>query len=93
MTGEIIIRAGEVPEGTPEEMAVTAINIHGDAELSAVERIAVMYNLAQALAFTDIDWEILRAMVAHEPPFDQMYMESYAVGMNGWVEADDEQDT
>ena len=92
MKGEIIIRAGEVPEGAPEEMAVTAIQIHGDAELTAMERIAVMYNLAEALAFTDAHWAILRAMAAHEPPFDQMYMESYAVGMNGWVEDDDEPD-
>ena len=92
MTGEIIIRAGEIPEGAPEEMAVTAINIHGDAELSAVERIAVMYNLAQALAFTDIDWALLQAMAEHEPPFDETFTESYSIGMSGWVEGDDEPD-
>ena len=90
MTGEIIIRPGEVPEDAPEGAVIMAYQIHGDAELTGLERIAVMYHLAQALEFTEIDWEILRAMAANEPPFDEMITEGYSIGMSGWVDDDGE---
>jgi hypothetical protein len=88
MKGKIIIEQGVLPEDLPEGADIMAVMIHGDAELNDTERFMVMYHLAQALDFTEVDWEILRAMVAHEPPFDEMIAEGYSIGMTGWVKDD-----
>ena len=90
MKGEIIISAAEMPEGLPEEAVVLAFNIHGDAEMSVVERIAVMFQLGIALSYTDEDWEMLMHMVRNEPPFDGLMNMGYQIG--GTWEDDDEED-
>ena len=90
MKGEIIISAAEMPEDLPEEAVVLAFNIHGDAELSGVERIAVMFQLGLALGYTDEDWDMLMHMVRNEPPFDGLMNMGYQIG--GTWEDDDEED-
>ena len=89
MTGEIIIRAGEVPEGAPEEAVVLAFNIHGDAEMSDVERIAVMFQLGVALSYTEEDWEMLMHMVRNEPPFDGLMNMGYQIGRT-WEDGEED---
>jgi len=92
MTGEIVIRSGELPEGLPEGAEAMAFQIHGDAEMEGLERIAIVYQLALTLKFSGLDWEMLRMMADHEPPFDEMISEEYSIGYTGWKEEDDEQD-
>ena len=92
MTGEIIIRAGEVPEGLPEDAAVMSFEITGNAEVSEYERIAVVYNLAVALSYGEYEWEMLRALAAHEPPFDGLMFVGLETGGTWWREDDDGED-
>lgn len=92
MTGEIIIRPGHRPEGLPEDMQVMSFEITGNAELSDFERIAVMYNLGMALAYGDTEWEMLRALAAHEPPFDELTFVGLETGGTWWEEDDGEDD-
>ena len=88
MTGEIIISQGLLPEGVTPEDGVMAFRIQGDAELSGLERVALVYQLAMALSFGDPDWEALRMMADHEPPFDQIIHEDYQIGYTGWEDED-----
>ena len=92
MTGEIIIRQGPIPEGLPEDAIVFGYEVAGDAEMERLERIAIVYQLAMTLQFEEQDWELLRMMADHEPPFDEMIAEEYSIGYTGWKEEDDEQD-
>lgn len=92
MTGKIVIEQGVLPDDLPEGTAVIAFSIHGDAELSEIERIAVLYHLATVLGYRPEDWDMLTAMVRHEPPFDGVTEQDYQIGASGWVEDDDEPD-
>ena len=89
MTGEIIISAAEVPEDLPEEALVLAYNIHGDAELNELERIAVMFQLGVALSYSEEDWEMLMHMVRNEPPFDGLMNMGYQIG-GTWEDGEDD---
>ncbi|MBR6839138.1 MAG: hypothetical protein IKM82_00945 [Oscillospiraceae bacterium] len=86
MTGKIIIEQRPVPDGLPEDAMVISFNIYGDAELSKIERIAVMCNLASVLSYGPEDWDELLAMVRREPPYDGMVKWDYQIGVSGWVE-------
>ena len=90
MTGEIIISRAEIPDGLPENMEVMAFQIRGDAELEGLERVALVYQLAETLQFREPDWEILRMMADRVPPFDGMITEEYSIGYTGWEEDDGE---
>lgn len=92
MTGKIIIEQGPVPDGLPEDAMVISFNVYGDAELSKIERIAVMFQLGLALSYAEEDWEMLMHMVRNEPPFDGFMNMGFRIGATGWVEADDEPD-
>ena len=90
MKGSIIITAAEMHEDLPEDAVVLSYNIRGDAELNALERIAVVFNLGTALSYTAEDWEMLMHMVRSEPPFDELMHESFQIG--GAWEVDDGED-
>ena len=89
MKGSIIITAAEMPEDLPEDAVVLSYNIRGDAEMSDLERIAVMFNLGTALSYTEEDWELLMLMVRGEPPFDELMHESFQIGGAWEVDNDD----
>ena len=90
MTGKIVIEQGPLPDDLPEGTAVIAFSIHGDAELSAIERIFVLYQLATALGYGPKDWDELAAMVRHEPPYNEVTEEDFQIGVSGWVEVNEE---
>ena len=92
MTGEIIIEAADIPEDVPKEAVVLAYNIRGNAVLSDLERIGVMYHMGAALGYTEEDWQTLMRLVKHEPPFDGLMEQGFQIGASGWVEDDDEPD-
>jgi len=90
MTGKIVIEQGPLPDDIPEDVKVVAFRIRGDAELSEIERIIVVYKLAAALGFRPEDWDELQAMARHEPPYDGLTEEEYQIGVSGWVSDDGE---
>jgi len=85
MTGKIVIEQGPLPDGIPEGAEVIAFRILGDAELSAIERIVVLYQLATALGYGTKDWDELAAMVRREPPYNEITEAEYQIGVSGWV--------